>query len=96
MGNAPGIVAIAICDRCKFKFQYRELMADGDSPGLRVCRECRDVRDPYRLPRPPEKPITMKYPRPDVHLNPGPGYLITEDGNFVVTQDSGFIESSPD
>lgn len=62
-------VAIAICDRCRMKRSLTKLVADSNSPGLRVCADtCRDVYDPYRLaPRRTEN-ITLQYPRPDANL----------------------------
>ena len=70
MSLAAGRASIAICDRCNFKYDYRVLRADGNSPGLRVCPECRDPKNPWRLP--PLKPdaIALKYPRPDTPLYP--------------------------
>lgn len=64
-------VAIGICDRCNFKYKNSELRADGNTPGLRVCGECWDPRDPYRLP--PRQPdnYTLQYARPDTPLVPG-------------------------
>lgn len=61
-------VAIGICDRCHFKFPIGDLRADGNTPGLRVCAKCSDVKDPYRLP--PRRPdnIIVHHPRPDVPL----------------------------
>jgi len=59
---------IGICARCSRKFPLEDLMADGNSPGLRVCFEDRDPIDPWRLsPRPPDR-ITLEYPRPDTPL----------------------------
>jgi len=60
--------AIAVCDRCKTKVYYSELMADGNSPGLRVCKACRDVKDPYRYAARKTENITLRYPRPDEDL----------------------------
>lgn len=65
---SSGSIAIAICDRCKFKFPYTALMADGDKPGLRVCPDCWDIKDPYRLPPRQPEAITLRFPRPDVSL----------------------------
>lgn len=60
--------AIALCDRCKTKVPYSILIADPNAPGLRVCTECSDQLDPYRLtPRRPED-ITLRFPRPDEPL----------------------------
>ena len=75
MPLASGYASIAVCDRCCFKYPYQELRADGNSPGLRVCEECRDPKDPWRLPPARPDAIALKYPRPDTPLwpptNPG-------------------------
>ena len=64
------IAAIAVCDRCKRKVPYTELRPDGNSPGLRVCKNpgCYDVRDPYRLPAHKTENISLRFPRPDEEL----------------------------
>jgi hypothetical protein len=77
-GYATGRLAIGVCDRCKTKRKYLELVSDGDKPGLRVCDPalypgCCDERDPYRLPpRQPDR-IVLRYPRPDVSIAIPPG-----------------------
>ena len=64
-----GVMAIAICDRCRRKVPYGELAPDGNSPGLRVCREgCSDQYDPYRLPTPQPEVISLQFPRPEQDL----------------------------
>ena len=63
--RTQGNCAIAICDRCRMKHYYSDLMADPNSPGLRVCKDCRDVKDPYRFPARKTENISLKYPRPD-------------------------------
>ncbi len=63
-----GIVALAICDRCRMRFPYAELEPDKNSPGLRVCKDCCDVKDPYRLPARQTEKIALQYPRPDTPL----------------------------
>lgn len=65
---STGDIAIAICDRCNFKFPYLELRADGNSPGLRVCADCWDSIDPYRLPPRQPEPIALRFPRPDISI----------------------------
>lgn len=66
LGNS--VVAIAICDRCRFKFPYTALHNDRQNPSLRVCDKCNDERDPYlQAPRQPEK-INLRYPRPEEDL----------------------------
>lgn len=61
--------AIAICDRCKMKMPYDALMADGNSPGLRVCKDCWDTKDPWRLSPRKTEDISLRFPRPDVDVS---------------------------
>lgn len=92
-GVASGDLAIAVCDRCRFKVPYKELRPDGNSPKLRVCRDCWDSLDPYRLPVRKEEAIVMEFPRPDALLNntdvgialqgENEIYVLTEDGYIV-------------
>ena len=76
MTYATGRIAIAVCDRCNTKVPYLWLRPDGDKPGLRVCKDCWDTKDPYRLP--PRRPdaFILRYPRPDVSIAVAPGYQI--------------------
>ena len=60
--------AIASCDRCKMKVPYSKLIADRNAPGLRVCPECADNLDPWRLPARMAENITLRFPRPDEPL----------------------------
>lgn len=60
--------AVAICDRCHRKFPYDELRNDPEIPGLRVCKDDMDQRDPYKLPARKTEKITLRYPRPDEEL----------------------------
>ena len=62
-------LAIGICDRCSRKFPIGDLMADTNSPGLRVCAEDRDEIDPYRKGGKRIDKITVDHPRPDVPLD---------------------------
>lgn len=68
---ASGKASIAICDRCNRKFPYQKLRADGNSPGLRVCDDDWDPRNPWRDPPIRPDAITLKFPRPDVQLIAG-------------------------
>jgi len=94
-GRRTGI-AIAICDRCKFKRFLGELRADPNFPGLRVCvYGCVDQYDPWRLPaRQPER-INLEFPRPDVPLtgvaNTTYRVLATDDGAPILTDDGEYI-----
>lgn len=60
--------AVAVCDRCHVKVAYSTLVADGNSPGLRVCPACSDKLDPWRLPARQSEDIALRYPRPDNEL----------------------------
>ena len=73
VGFATGNLAIAVCDRCKTKRKYLELIPDGDKPGLRVCDPklypgCWDVKDPWRLPARQPEHFVLRYPRPDTNI----------------------------
>jgi hypothetical protein len=66
-GNS--VVAIAICDRCRMKRAYTDLVSDPNSTGLRVCIfGCVDKYDPYRLPARTTEDISLRHPRPDEPL----------------------------
>lgn len=60
--------SIAVCDRCRTKQPYSKLEADRNSPGLRVCPECNDQLDPWRLSPRRAEDITLRFPRPDEPL----------------------------
>ncbi len=61
-------VAIAICGRCNFKYKISTLVADGNIPALRVCEDCRDPKDPWRLRPISPDAIAVKKPRPDISI----------------------------
>ena len=71
MGFSTGRMAIAVCDRCNLKMPYNKLRADGDNPGLRVCADCRDTLDPYKLPARKMENYLLRFPRPDSTLTAG-------------------------
>ena len=60
--------AVEICDRCHFKRFLSSLIGDPNAPGLRVCPDCADVFDPWRLPARRPENITLRFPRPDEPL----------------------------
>ena len=80
-------VAIAVCDRCKMKRAYVNLMPDPNFPGLRVCDEgCRDQFDPYRLPARKTERINLRFPRPDVSVaNVQPALQTGGYGQFLIS-----------
>lgn len=100
MGISSGRNAIAICDRCSCKRPYQILVADGNSPGLRVCgdRDCRDPKNPWRLPPIKTDNIILKYPRPDTPLYPFAennlpiaAYVTEDESQYYVTEDGNNI-----
>lgn len=63
--------AIAVCDRCCFKYKNSDLRDDGNYPGLYVCEECRDPKNPEKLKPIESDSICLRYPRPDTPLVAG-------------------------
>ena len=91
---------VGICDRCKEKMSILSLRPDRDNPGLRVCDECNDQLDPYKLPARITEDIALPFTRPDSPLT---GFeepetvnflLGTEDEDILGTQDSEAIQVS--
>lgn len=79
-GYSTGRIAIAVCGRCSIKVPYTELRSDGNIRSLKVCGECRDMIDPYKLaPRQPDV-FLLKDPRPDLSLGDLPNYLLDDYG----------------
>jgi hypothetical protein len=74
-------LGIGICDRCRKKFSLTELYSDPNSPGLKVCRDCIDDLDPYRLPPRPTETVNLPFVRPDVNLDQ------EDEGDFVPSPD---------
>jgi hypothetical protein len=96
--------AVGICDRCNFRFFLDELIPDGNLPGLRVCRECWDELDPYRLPARQPDNIILPFVRPDVPIALAVAAsesalfaLTTEDDIPLITQDDELlvVEAAP-
>lgn len=75
--RGQSVLSVAICDRCRFKVYYSDLMPDQNFPGLRVCPACRDDKDPYRLPARMTEKITIRFPRPDESI------AITDDNALL-------------
>lgn len=58
----------AICDRCRATFKWQQLMPDPNALGLRVCKDCIDIYNPYRLPPISPDAIALPWTRPYVNL----------------------------
>jgi len=61
--------AIGICGRCRVKMYLSELKSDPNIPGMRVCKECADNYDPYRLAARAPDSLDVSNPRPDEKLD---------------------------
>ena len=101
---SSGRIAKAICGRCSFKKDYQELSPDPNVPGLRVCCDCKDQLDPYRLPPRQPDAFVLRHPRPDTPLIPPPyvvpevwpiddmsGYVAEDGETQYVTEDGGAV-----
>lgn len=87
MVYASGDLTIAVCDRCRTKVSYKTLRPDGQAPGLRVCLECRDNKDPYRLPARKTEGIALQKPRPDTSVATTDTFILTEQGLPLQAED---------
>ena len=83
-------IAIGICDRCRMKRPHASLGPDINFPGLMVCEEnCRDEKDPYRLPARQTERINLRFPRPDVSVAAIQDNLVTNDQQNVIVSTEG-------
>jgi hypothetical protein len=78
--------AVGICDRCKVKFYLTDLKPDRDNPGLRVCKDCCDQKDRYKLAPRQTEDITLPFARPDTDLTISISYLLVENGSLILTE----------
>jgi hypothetical protein len=94
-GFASGNGAIAVCDRCKQKYRYNDLVKDLAMPGLWVCKTCQDGPNPWVNWKPRLVPIVLDHPRPDQivpmsYLKIVDGkprlYVVQEDGKAALVQ----------
>jgi hypothetical protein len=95
-------IAIAICDRCRMKRPHATLGPDINFPGLMVCEEnCRDEKDPYRLPARKTERINLRFPRPDVSvaaiqnnlvLNDQQSIILSTEGNTQTPENNGNLD----
>lgn len=62
------VKTVAICDRCHMRYNLVDLVRDGDSEGLLVCKDCTDNEDPYKLAPRQEDRIAVRNTRPETPL----------------------------
>ena len=83
-------IAIGICDRCRMKRPHATLGPDINCPGLMVCEEnCRDEKDPYRLPARQTERINLRFPRPDVSVAAIQNNLVLNDQQTIILSTEG-------
>ena len=83
-------IAIGICDRCRMNRPHATLGPDINFPGLMVCEEnCRDEKDPYRLPARQTERINLRFPRPDVSVAAIQDNLVTNNQQNVIVSTEG-------
>jgi len=64
-GFAKGRYSYGCCQRCGIFTPYLTLRFDGDTKGLKVCRDCYDPEHPQdKGPRSINDPIALRYPAP--------------------------------
>ena len=85
---ASGKHAKGRCGRCGFKVEYRDMVDDGQYPGLRVCEDCRDMKHPVERAFDAQDGIALRKPAPDIDDDTGVGLndanvtlVSTLDGN---------------
>ena len=69
---ATGKHALGICQRCGMRAQYTDLVADGQYPNLRVCTDCREIKNPQERPFLAEDGIALAHPAPDLDKSVDP------------------------
>lgn len=76
-------LGIAICARCGLKFPLADLKPDHDKPGLMVCKDDNDKKDPWRFPfTPKDRQISLPYARPDESPVPPDTYSVNSLGKL--------------
>jgi hypothetical protein len=55
------------------KVKYKDMVSDGQFPGLRVMPEWRDIKHPVEKPFDAEEGIALRFPAPDIEDDSGIG-----------------------
>jgi len=64
-GFAEGKKAWGMCRRCGLRALLKELVSDGEKPGLLVHSDCRDMLHPTKKTFNPEDRMVLRRPSPD-------------------------------
>ena len=97
MAYASGKYAVAICDRCGFRYQYTQLKKEWT--GFRVCSECYEPKHPQlEPPRHLADPEALRHPRPSLPASvvAGSGVVRTINPNQMITVTGDSIGSAFD
>ena len=55
------------------KVNYKDMVSDGQFPGLRVTPDSRDIKHPVEKPFDAEEGIALRFPAPDIEDDSGVG-----------------------
>ena len=95
MAYASGKYAIAICDRCGFRYKNTQLLREWT--GFRVCSECYEPKEPQLEPLPHVSDAqALRNPRPQSDFTSGSGVVRTIDPNQMITTTGDSIGSEFD
>lgn len=87
---AEGRLSRSVCDRCGIWGHYRDMIEDGNIPGIFVHPKCYDSIDPYKLPARLPDNYCLAHPRPDTPLHV-PNSLLTDDGYIILFDDDSSV-----
>tara|TARA_R100001015_G_scaffold15277_1_gene7247 strand:- start:219 stop:914 length:696 start_codon:yes stop_codon:yes gene_type:complete len=89
MAYASGKKALAICDRCGFRYRLHELKKEWN--GLKTCPNCFETKHPQLEPHTsPSDPQAIFEPRPDTDKEVGQGFVISNNDNIISSSIAGF------
>lgn len=88
--NMRSPAALAVCDRCSFTYNHRDLSWQFQWSGVKlqnlwllVCRECLDTPQPQikTIVIPPD-PLPIQYARPEAYSETVPSFIAEESTTF--------------
>jgi len=89
MAFASGKKALAICDRCGFRYRLHQLKKEWN--GLKTCPSCFEEKHPQLEPHTsPSDPQAIFEPRPDTDKEVGQGFVISNNDNIISRSIAGF------
>ena len=82
MAYASGKKALAICDRCGFRYKLLQLKQEWN--GLKVCPNCFETKHPQlETSNAPVDAQSLYRPRPDTDKEVGQGFVISNNDNII-------------